>query len=111
MSTQPKPTRVIVEEHVDSLGDVLPGNTYLTTSRPQHDPLFFAEILVRDFALVELRVGNKLITTKERATVAGSRAYWVEPVAEVSMSQDVSIVLRNDTDRPLRVRQVEFRHG
>lgn len=105
----PMPRRVIVEECVD-LPHVPPGETYATTCRPD-EPILFSEFLVRDFCLVQLVVGALGMATKERATsatIAGSRAYMLERQMLVTPSMDISIVLRNDTSRPLPVRQARL---
>ena len=100
------PRRVIVEECVD-LPHVPPGETYATTCRPD-EPILFLEFLVRDFCLVQLIVGALGMATKERATVGGSRTYQLERQMLVTQSMDISLTLRNDTDRPLPVRQARF---
>ncbi len=103
---EPAPRRVVVEDLVD-LPDVPPGETYTTTCRPTA-PVILSEVLVRDFALDKLVVGILGVTTKERASIVGTRAYRLERQALVMPSMDVSVVLRNETDRPLRVRQASF---
>ena len=105
----PMPRRVIVEECVD-LPHVPPGETYTTTCRPQ-EPILFSEFIVRDFCLVQLVVGALGMATKEHATsatIGGSRAYMLERQMLVTPSMDISIVLRNDTSRPLPVRQARL---
>ena len=105
----PMPRRVIVEDCVD-LPHVPPGETYATTCRPQ-EPILFSEFLVRDFCLVQLVVSALGMATKERATsetIGGLRAYVLERQMLVTPGMDISIVLRNDTNRPLPVRQASF---
>ena len=102
----PIPRRVIVEDCVD-LPHVPPGETYATTCRP-HEPILFSEFLVRDFCLVQLVVGALGMATKERAAAIGMRAYQLERQMLVTSAMDISIVLRNETDRPLPVRQAAF---
>lgn len=102
----PMPRRVIVEECVD-LPHVPAGETYTTSCRP-HEPVLFTEFLVRDFSLVQLIVGTLGMATKEHATLVGSRAYQLERQMLVTPAMDISIVLRNETNRPLPVRQARF---
>jgi len=103
------PRRVIVEETVD-LPHVPPGEQYQTTCRP-HEPLFFEEILVRDFTLDSLLIGSVAITIHEHAShVPGTRAYRLETwqLLPLATGTDVLLNLRNATDRPLPVRQAAF---
>lgn len=101
--------RVRVEAFVSSDWLLAPGETYRATCRTREGTVFVHEILVQDFTLVELYIGNHFVPTKERATVVGSRAYHLEPAGKsVPGHLDVSLVLKNDTDRSLRVREANF---
>jgi hypothetical protein len=50
------------------------------------------------------------MATKERTTagVVGSRAHCLERQMLMTPTTDIFIVLRNDTSRPLPVRQAQF---
>lgn len=102
----PMPRRVVVEECVD-LPHVPAGEGYTTSCRP-HEPVLLCELSVRDFSLVQLIVGTLGMATNESTTAVGTRAYVLERQMLVFPSMDISIVLRNDTDRPLPVRQARF---
>src|SRR5205823_3778280 len=104
--------RVLVEEFVDpstpSKFNIPPGETYQTTCRPR-ERVFINEVLVRDFVLVSLEVALHWVPVKERATIAGSRAYQLDPVGkELWPSHEVVLVLKNDTDKSLPGRRVSF---
>jgi hypothetical protein len=100
------PRRVIVEECVD-LPAVPPGETYTTTCRPAESTIL-SELRIRDFTLVQLIVGTLGMATKESAVILGSRAYRLERQMLLTPGMDISMVLRNDTDRPVPVRQAKF---
>jgi hypothetical protein len=101
-------SRVVVESECVSLAAVPPGEIYQATCRPD-ESLLLAEVLVRDFTLVELYVGNRFAATKARATVSGFRVYHLESVGTVvPASLDVRVVLKNETDRSLLAREANF---
>ena len=102
--------RIRVEDLADSssLGEVPSGGSYQATCQPS-ERLHLSEILIYDFTLVELYVGNYFIPTKEYASVVGSHAYHVGTAgADVLLWMDVRIHLKNETDRPRRVREANF---
>jgi hypothetical protein len=110
---RPKYTgRIVVEKFVkENSGKLIfvipPGETYQASSWPR-ERTRISEIVVSDFAIVELYVGNYYVPTRASAPVAGVRVYYIEPNADVPVSEDVRIVLRNETARPLRARNVDF---
>lgn len=105
-SKLPYTGRVLVEE-IDS-GLVSPGETYHASCRAP-EPLFINEVLVRDFTLVELYVGNCFVETRGWPSVAGARAYRLLPTGmTIRTADELKAVLVNKTDRPLQIRFAEF---
>jgi len=105
--------RIRVEDLSSSDWLVPPSGTYRATCLVRDDVVFVNEILVQDFALVELYVGNHFVPTKEHAArVVGSRLYRLESADMSGMNilgyLDVALVLKNDTNRSLRIRKANF---
>jgi hypothetical protein len=112
MRIGPSYTGRILVEDLGEYGDVPPGETYQATTCRTRERLHLSDVLVRDFVLVELYVGNHFVhfvPTKEHTSVPGSRAYHLGHAGvDVLLSMDVVIHLKNDTDHPLRVRWARF---
>ncbi len=100
--------RVRVEDLTATSWLVPPGEIYRAVCRARDRIVFVNEVLVQDFALVELYINHFFTPTKERATIVGTRAYHLEPGKNVPGHVEVALVLKNDTDRSLRVREANF---
>jgi len=85
----------------EQLEDVPPGGEYLAECIPS-EPILLGEVLVRDFALVQVTVGSQVVRVAgvERGDLP--RLYRLPASVTASPDQCVAALLRNDGRRRLK---------